>query len=202
MKAGRSSRFYRGCIAEILVYDRPLATIETLRVEEYLAEKYGLKREYAPPTRGLTLWLDAGSGRGQCRLHDRESSGPKWNGASCRANVRETAGRNSCRRVLIVAPRWTSAIQMLSLTSQAGSLRQTAPSSPPCVQNRIAALRSCRRCRLSIRSGCVMGLDSPGCSPNCWCIAGALYLLGALVILIHPRIRRLEREIPDARGTI
>ena len=57
--AGRLFRFYRGRIAEILVYDRPLAAIEMFRVEEYLAEKYDLTREYAPPTRGLVLWLDA-----------------------------------------------------------------------------------------------------------------------------------------------
>ncbi|MGC9469220.1 MAG: MFS transporter [Anaerolineae bacterium] len=29
-------------------------------------------------------------------------------------------------------------------------------------------------------------------------VAGALYMLGVLVILLHPRIRRLELEIPDA----
>ena len=79
--AGKLFRFYRGRIAEILIYDRPLAAIETLRVEEYLADKYGLKRPYAPPTRGLTLWLDAGSlpetdsGHAVVRLLDQSGRG-------------------------------------------------------------------------------------------------------------------------------
>ena len=54
-------RFYRGRIAEILVYDRPLDLIEMLRVEEYLGHKYDLWRECSPPTRGLSLWLNASS---------------------------------------------------------------------------------------------------------------------------------------------
>lgn len=59
--AGKPSRFYRGRIAEVLVYDRPLAPAEMLGVEAYLAKKYGLPRGDAPPTRGLALWLSADS---------------------------------------------------------------------------------------------------------------------------------------------
>lgn len=62
--ARRPSRFYRGRIAEILIYDRPLAEIERLRTEEYLASKYHLPREEAPPARGLALWLRADTLRG------------------------------------------------------------------------------------------------------------------------------------------
>jgi len=58
---GKASRFYRGRVAEILCYDRPLDAIEVLRVEEYLAGKYGLSRTPAPPTRGLSLWLNVDS---------------------------------------------------------------------------------------------------------------------------------------------
>ena len=61
LKANKLFRFYRGRIAEILVYDRPLDLIEMMRVEEYLAEKYCLWRECSPPTRGLSLWLNASS---------------------------------------------------------------------------------------------------------------------------------------------
>ena len=61
LAAGKRFRFYRGRIAEVLIYDRPLAEIEMLRVEAYLAEKYGLPRVCAPPTRGLVLWLSADS---------------------------------------------------------------------------------------------------------------------------------------------
>jgi hypothetical protein len=59
LTTGKLFRFYRGRIAEILIYSRALAPIEVLQVEEYLSEKYDLQREYAPPTRGLVLWLDA-----------------------------------------------------------------------------------------------------------------------------------------------
>ena len=58
---GKLFRFYRGHIAEILVYDRPLQLVEILRVEEYLAKKYNLWRECSPPTVGLGLWLKADS---------------------------------------------------------------------------------------------------------------------------------------------
>nr|QIJ31395.1 hypothetical protein [uncultured organism] len=61
LRTSKLFRFYRGRIAEVLVYDRPLALIETLRVEKYLAEKYSLWRECSPPTRGLSLWFSASS---------------------------------------------------------------------------------------------------------------------------------------------
>ena len=58
---GKRSRFYRGRVAEIMVYDRPVDAVEMLRVEEYLSDKYHLVREHAPSTQGLALWLSADS---------------------------------------------------------------------------------------------------------------------------------------------
>lgn len=59
--AGKPGRFYRGRVAEIIAYDRPLRPVEVLRVEEYLAGKYGLSRAPVPPTKGLALWLNVDS---------------------------------------------------------------------------------------------------------------------------------------------
>ena len=73
--SGGPSRCYRGRIAEILVYDRPLAAIEILRVEEYLAEKYDLSCEDAPPTGGLALWLDGETLTGTC---EPGSAASRW----------------------------------------------------------------------------------------------------------------------------
>ncbi len=60
-RAGKPGRFYRGRVAEIIAYDRPLSAVDVLQVEEYLAGKYRLKRVPAPPTKGMALWLNAGS---------------------------------------------------------------------------------------------------------------------------------------------
>jgi hypothetical protein len=57
--ADRRFRFYRGRIAEILVYDRPLPEVQLWPVEAYLADKYRLPRAYTPPTDGRKLWLNA-----------------------------------------------------------------------------------------------------------------------------------------------
>jgi len=59
--AGRPSRFYRGRVAELIAYDRSLAVGESLRVEEYLAAKYRLRRIPAPVAAGISLWLNADS---------------------------------------------------------------------------------------------------------------------------------------------
>ncbi len=59
LTTGKLFRFYRGRIAEIIVYNRVLAAFEVLKVESYLSTKYGLACEYAPPVDGLVLWLDA-----------------------------------------------------------------------------------------------------------------------------------------------
>lgn len=56
-RARRPGRFYRGRVAEIIEYDRPLRPVEVLRLEEYLAGKFHLARVPAPPTQGLALWL-------------------------------------------------------------------------------------------------------------------------------------------------
>jgi len=80
LTTGKLFRFYRGRIAEILVYDRSLEPIETLRVEEYLAEKYALWRECAPPTSGLDLWLKADL----LKTSNRDSSPVSWQDRSGR----------------------------------------------------------------------------------------------------------------------
>ncbi len=59
--ANRRFRFYRGRIAEILIYDRALPKVQLWPVEAYLADKYRLPRAYTPPTDGLSLWLNADS---------------------------------------------------------------------------------------------------------------------------------------------
>jgi hypothetical protein len=89
--AGKVFRFYRGRIAEILIYDSPLATIEMLQVEEYLAEKYNLIRQDAPPTRGLVLMR-------------RKASSTTWPTATSRLRFIQPAreeGRPVAHRVLL-----------------------------------------------------------------------------------------------------
>jgi prepilin-type N-terminal cleavage/methylation domain-containing protein len=50
---GSGTYYYSGDIAEILVYDRVLSTVERQAVEAYLIDKYAI------PTQDLELWLDA-----------------------------------------------------------------------------------------------------------------------------------------------
>jgi hypothetical protein len=71
-------RFYLGEIAEILVYDRPLSPVEQLRIEQYLAEQYGLDIPTQPPAAGIRLWLR----EGQLQQSDPDSSLLRWPDAS------------------------------------------------------------------------------------------------------------------------
>jgi uncharacterized repeat protein (TIGR01451 family) len=67
---GGGTEFFRGDIAEIIVYDRVLTGAETLRVGYYLEQKYGLDTVYRDPNAhvasygGLKLWLDAAEAGG------------------------------------------------------------------------------------------------------------------------------------------
>ncbi len=93
---GKPSRFYRGRVAEVLVYDRCLTPGEVLRVEEHLAGKYRLTRQLAPPARALALWLDA------CSLQPPVAGKPvdRWedqSGQGRHAVQKETGSRPACR---------------------------------------------------------------------------------------------------------
>lgn len=55
--AGKPGRFFRGEIAEILIYDRALPEAEILQVESELCGKYSIPLPPHPPVAGLDVWI-------------------------------------------------------------------------------------------------------------------------------------------------